>query len=193
MPLLVRPQPEYRLFLSRSVRPEDAALLDAGAARLADWGFVVRTVGVAPLAVDPARPSPEVLHEIALADAFVAVATPRDPLVSSGTWSAPEWLHGETGLAFGQQKAILVLHADCIEARGLLGQFDKDTYRTDDVGDLLAKIDSWMPAVRIWIAQERRSERTTSFIRWGTGILAVATVVGVAYAVGKDSCSCGKK
>jgi len=51
----------------------------------------------------------------------MAIATSRDMDLISGVWRTLEWLHGETGIAFGLDKPLLFWKSDDVAVEGLPG------------------------------------------------------------------------
>jgi len=173
--LAITPTPVCRAFISRSIWEQDKPLLDPIVSRIAEWGFDCRTVGINVRAYDPQRPTPEILTEIQAADCLVAIATPRDPLVNQGLWTAPEWLHGEVGIGFGKEKPILVLHDERVRLGGLPAQFYHTSFDAWNLHALMPKLDAIMPLVRDWVQKKQSNEFWENLLK-----VAVIGAIGVA-------------
>ena len=150
--------------------------------RIAQWGFECRTVGINVLAADPTRPTPEILVEIQTSDCLIAIATPRDPLVKDGLWTAPEWVHGEVGIGFGREKPILVIYDSRVRLGGLPAQFYSIAYDAQNLNRLRHEIDAVMPLVRDCVRDKKSNDFWWEVLK-GLGVVAVGSI---AYQAGVD-------
>ncbi len=153
--LFIKPEPVYKVFISRSNWEQDKPLIEPIVKRISEWGFNCSTVGISVKAKNPNKPTPEITREITNADCLIAIATPRDLLVKYGQWTAPDWLHGEVGIGFGKEKPILVIYEESVRLSGLPQQFYKISFSMQNVTQLMYKIDAVMPYVREWIKNKK--------------------------------------
>lgn len=167
IPLFIKPEPVYKVFISRSNWEQDKPLIDPIVKRISEWGFNCNTVGINVKAKNPNKPTPEIKREIANADCLIAIATSRDLLVKYDQWTAPDWLHGEVGIGFGKEKPILVIYEKSIRLAGLPSQFYKIPFIMDDLTHLIYKIDAVMPCVRKWVEKEKWDTLWTNIFKWG--------------------------
>lgn len=167
--LFIKPEPVYKVFISRSNWEQDKPLIDPIVKRITEWGFHCYTVGINVKAKNPNKPTLEIKREIANADCLIAIATPRDLLVKYGQWTAPEWLHGEVGIGFGKEKPILVIHEESVRLAGLPKQFYKISFSMKNITQLMYKIDAVMPYVRKWIKNQKWDALWTNVFKIVTG------------------------
>lgn len=153
--LNIKPEPVYRVFLSRSNWDQDKPLINPIVRRISEWGFEPHTVGLNVRAKNQNNPTPEIKREIAEADCLIAIATPRDFLVKHGMWTAPDWLHGEVGIGFGKEKPIFVIHEESIRLAGLPQHCYHIAFSMNDLQQLIRKIDVLMPYIRKWIEKRK--------------------------------------
>lgn len=178
IPLYIKPEPVYRVFISRSNWEQDKPLINPIVKRISEWGFSCYTVGINVKAKDPNKPTPEIKREIARADCLIAIATPRDLLVKYGMWTAPDWLHGEVGIGFGKEKPILVIYEENIRLSGLPAQFYHIPFSMYTLSQLMPKIDAIMPYIRKWIKKRNWD------ILW-TNIFKSVTFGAIGYGIYK--------
>lgn len=186
--------PWYRVFVSRSIDPADGSIYGPLETVLRQWGFNLTTVGV-PQPVNETQVLPLLRQGVRQADAVIAIATPRIMNAMTGLWHTLEWLHGETGVAFGANKAMLILRDSRTQLTALPGYLAQhgdvpmvefDPYNMDDATDRLSRM---MLPFREWIATKRKLEFEESRRQlWkGIGIGALATIGimgGVAAVMG---------
>jgi hypothetical protein len=116
--LFIYPRPVYRLFLSRGIRPEDLKIGDRIATIIRQWGFYTVTVGI-EVKVPDDQVAFEVRRQILMSDALLVIATPRTQDVITQTWKSLEWIHAETGIAYGFNKPLHILKDNCVSIGGL--------------------------------------------------------------------------
>jgi hypothetical protein len=167
----------YTVFVSRSIRNEDRPLGDFIAHRLQQWNLETRTVGIEVHAAhhDTAR---IIREEIGNADGVIAIATPRNFDQITGTWRTLEWLHGETGIAYGVNRPLLIMREGNVQLGALpqyLISFDNRPiihFTSNNLSNLVYQIDSWMPYYRESVNKERVDRFFANLLKVGTGILA---------------------
>jgi len=159
----IYPRPLYKVFVSRSIREEDKWITDAIVEMIKEWGFETITVGV-EVKVPEEKVADAVKEEIKKADALIAIATPRFLDALTGLWKTLEWLHGEVGISYGQNKPLLILKDKRVGLGGLpkylaeykhmpLVEFDPF-----NLEELRLKLHTVMPGFREWIANRKKEE-----------------------------------
>ena len=167
----------YRIFVSRSARNEDRPLGDFIAQRIQQWNIETRTIGIEVLATrnDTAR---RLREEITNADGIIAIATPRNYDQITRTWRTLEWLHGESGIAYGINKPLLIIREVTVQLEGLpkyLTSFDNKPiihFTSNNLKNLIYQIDSYMPYYRESVNKERVDRFFANLLKVGTGVLA---------------------
>jgi hypothetical protein len=172
-PLQVGPLRPFLAFVSRSLRPEDAPLVEPFVKRLRLWGLNPRTVGVNVTARDPSQVSPDVREWIAKCDCLVAVATPREAL-ASGEYQPPDWIHSELGIAYGREKPFLLIHEASVRVGGLPERTGfRLPFEAAHPERAFPALDAQMPEIRAWCQVGRAASRRAGWIDLGTKALAV--------------------
>jgi len=152
----IYPRPLYRVFVSRGIRDEDRIIGDYIVEMIKEWGFETVTVGVEVIVPEEQVPM-RVRDEIMRADALIAIATPRFLDALTGLWKTLERLHGETGIAYGVGKPLLILKDKRVYLGGLPGYLaslrqvpviEFDPFNLEELG---AKLSAIMPQFREWI------------------------------------------
>jgi hypothetical protein len=182
------PQPFYRAFISRGIRPEDKLLGDQITEMVREWGFEPVTVGI-EVQTDPNLLKEAIKNEIQQSHCLIAIATPRSLDALTGLWRTLEWLPSEVGIAFGRDKPILVIRENSVALGGLPGEFRDFTleFNPFDMQDLKARMGTVMPGFRDWIATKHNQEFLNSLGRVAMGIMAITGIGMVASAIGKSS------
>ncbi len=156
----VYPKPFYKVFISRGLRVEDRAIGDPITEMIKEWGFDTVTVGIEIKVPDNQVPQ-AIKEEIKKADALIAIATPRYLDALTGLWRTLEFLHNETGIAFGLNKPLLILKERNISLGGLpsylktIPIIEFDPYNLNELKTTLSRI---MPEFRNWIELHKREE-----------------------------------
>ena len=185
------PKPFYRAFVSRGIRDEDRIITDSIVEMINEWDFETNTVGIETI-TDPKTIDEAVKLEIQNADCFIAIATRRYLDALSGMWRTLEWLHGETGIAYGLNKPLLIIAEDDIRLGGLPGylvdkekcpilhfnQFDLDSFRR--------RLDTSIQPFREWVSTKRSQEFWNTIGKAGLLLLA-GGIVGYALGSSRDS------
>ncbi len=188
--LNIFPAPFYRVFVSRGLHAEDRQVGDHIAQWIRDWGFETRTVGI-EVQVPEDQVTAAILDEIQRSDAFIAIATPRHLDALSGMWRTLEFLHGETGIAFGLDKPMLIMQEDKIEVGGLPGYLmsfgltPNFGFNRWDLNSLRNKVQAAMPTVRDAIATHRWQANKAilgKIALWGGLLLAGGGIGAGIYA-----------
>lgn len=182
--LNIFPLPRYRIFLSRSIAMEDEPLCAPFEQILREWGMEPFTVGW-PQRVNDQEVLSALKQSVRGADAVVAIATPRYLDALTGLWRTLEWLHGETGVAFGMDKAMLIIRDTRVVLGALPGYLtqygDSPLIEFDpyNVAEAASRLERMMPSFRQWVEQRRRLEFDESRRQlWkGIAIGALATIV----------------
>jgi len=157
------PLPYFKAFISRGVRPEDRVTTDPIAEMIKDWGFQTTTIGIERM-VDTESIDEEIKNEIRKSDCFIAIATGRYIDAFRGMWRTLEYLHGETGIAFGLDKPLLFITEQGIIIEGLPGYLIDKKKRPSlvfdplNIQDLRQRIDYIMPSIREWISNRNAQE-----------------------------------
>jgi hypothetical protein len=180
----IYPRPLYKVFVSRSIRDEDKWITDPIVETIREWGFETVTVGIEVKVPEEQVPM-KVKEEIMNADALIAIATPRFLDSLTGLWKTLEWLHAETGIAYGLDKPLLILKDRRIHLGGLPGYLatfkqapviEFDPFNLDE---LKAKLSAVMPGFREWIADKRRQEFFEALAKLAVIALAIIALPGI--------------
>jgi len=174
----VLPVPYYKAFISRGLPPEDRLVGDQIVQMLEEWGFETFTVGIDEV-VEPNALAPAVRERITSSDCLIAIATPRYLDALSGYWRTLEWLHGETGIAFGSSRPVLILRDQAVMVGGLMGELRELSVPYDplNLDELRQRLGAIMPMFRQWIADKRREEFLAGLARIGVPLL-IGGIVG---------------
>jgi len=186
------PTPFYRAFVARGVRREDRIVNDPIVNMIKSWGFETVTL---PIEVEPekGRVARTDREEIMKSDCLIAIATRRILDGLMGLWRTLEWLHGETGIAWGVDRPILILKEKGLLLEGLPGYLIEEeecfTLEFDPLNpeELKPKLDVIMPSFREWIASKRRAEFMNAVIT-AASIAIPALIVGgiIGFLVGSS-------
>lgn len=182
------PTPYFKAFISRGIRPEDRVTSDPIVEMIKDWGFETVTVGLEKMA-DRDLIDEGVKHEIDTSDCLIAIATGRYIDAISGVWKTLEWLHGETGIAFGLNKPLLLLKSDDVAVGGLPGYLaDKGkvptvSFNILNLDNLRHRIDGIMPSFREWISTKKSQDFWNAVAKAGL-LLLIGGIFG--YALGSS-------
>lgn len=184
----IYPYPLYRIFVSRGLSIEDRAIGDPIAELIREWGFTTATIGIEVQVPDELVPG-KVKEEISIADATIAIATPRFRDAITGLWRTLEWHHGEVGIAFGIDKPLLILKDKRVSLGGLpsyLAELKKapiiefDPYNIDELKMGLSTV---MPGLRGWIETKRRQEFFNGLGKIVVGGLAIAGGIAIVSGI----------
>lgn len=183
----VFPLPLYQAFFSRSIRREDRPSGDEIADAIQEWGFDPVTVGIEIIVDDQSRLDEVIRQEVLQSDCLIAIAIPRTLDILTRLWHTLEWLHGESGIAFGVDKPILILKENSVTLGGLPGQFREFVidFNQFDIQDLRAKLSIVMPGFRQSIASKRNQEFIKALGKVALGGLAVVGIGSIASALSK--------
>jgi hypothetical protein len=189
----IYPRPLYRVFISRGIRGEDRIIGDYIVEKVKEWGFETVTVGVEIIVPEEQVPM-RVRDEIMRADALIAIATPRFLDALTGLWKTLEWLHGETGIAYGVGKPLLILKDKRVHLGGLPGYLaslrqvpviEFDPFNLEELGTKLSAI---MPQFREWIENRRSQEFFEALAKLAvTGLALLGGLVVLSGIVGSIS------
>lgn len=168
----VLPVPYYKAFVSRGLRPEDRLVGDQIVEMVEEWGFETSTVGIDEV-VDPRALAPAVRRRITDSDCLIAIATPRYIDALTNYWRTLEWLHGETGIAFGSSHPVFLLRDEAVVVGGLPGELRNlsVTYNPLDLEELRQRLGGVMPMFRQWVADKRKKEFVAGLARVGIPLL----------------------
>lgn len=193
--LSVYPQPFYKVFISRGLSTEDRTIGDPIAEMVREWGFETVTVGIEEEA-DDEKVAEKAKKEIRYADGLIAIATPRIKDALTGLWKAMEWLHGEVGIAFGEDRPLLILKDERVSLGGLpsyLAKYEEtptiefSRYNLDELRKALPTV---MPGFREWIENKRRQEFVEGLrkiITLGLAAVGGATIVSGVIGILTDT------
>jgi len=182
------PMPYYRAFVSRGLKPEERIATNPIVEMIKEWGFGTRTVGIEVFS-DPNLIDQATRDEIKRSDCFVAIATKRYLDALSGMWRTFEWLHGETGIAFGLDRPLLVIIEKGVVVEGLPGYLvSKGRYPSVEFDPLntenfRGQLDAVMPSFRECIAS-KKSEEFWNAIARAVPLLILGGIFG--YALGSS-------
>ncbi len=157
------PSPFYRTFVSRGIKPEDRVIGDPIVEMIKNWGFEATTVGIDKL-TNTEQTDEAVRQEISSCECMIAIATRRYLDALKGLWRTLEWLHGETGIAYGLNKPLLILTEENLLLEGLPGylvdqkKIPSITFNPLDLGAFQQKLDTVLPSFREWIASKKSDE-----------------------------------
>ncbi len=181
----VLPLPYYTAFISRGLPPEDRLVGDQIVEMISEWGFETFTVGIDEL-VDRRALASVVRQRITNSDCLIAIATPRYLDALTGYWRTLEWLHGETGIAFGTSRPLLILRDEAVAVGGLPGELRGLTapYNPLNLEDLRQRLGAIMPMLRQWVVDKRRQEFLDSLAKVGVPLL-IGGIVGFLVASSK--------
>lgn len=187
--LNIFPLPRYNVFVSRSFDIADQAVCEPFIEALNRWGLGSLHPYNLP------RISDELLldalkSDIRAADAVVAIATPRYPDALTGLWRTMEWLHGETGIAFGMNKPLLILQHSNVQLTGLpgylsqYGNIPSVLFDNNNIPEAVQRLERLLPGFREWIVQHQRREFDEARRQLGNslpiGLAGLAIGAGVA-------------
>jgi hypothetical protein len=186
----IYPRPLYRVFVSRGIRDEDRIIGDYIVEMIKEWGFETVTVGVEVIVPEEQVPM-RVRDEIMRADALIAIATPRFLDALTGLWKTLEWLHGETGIAYGIGKPLLILKDKRVHLGGLPGylaslrQVPVVEFDPFNLEELRIKLSAIMPQFREWIENKRSQEFFEALAKLAiTGLATLGGLVVLSGIVG---------
>jgi len=181
----VLPVPYYQAFVSRGLPPEDRLVGDQIVEMIQEWGFETFTVGIDEL-VDRKALAPAIRERVTSSDCLIAIATPRYVDALTGYWRTLEWLHGETGIAFGTSRPVLILRDQGVVVGGLPGELTELSVPYDPLNleELRQKLGSVMPIFRQWVAGKRREEFLAGLAKVGIPLL-IGGIVGFLIAGSK--------
>lgn len=181
----VLPVPYYKVFVSRGLPPEDRLVGDQIVEMIQEWGFETFTVGIDEL-VDRKALAPAIKERIKTSDCLIAIATPRYVDALTGYWRTLEYLHGETGIAFGTSRPLLILRDQGVVVGGLPGELIELSVPYDPLNleELRQRLGSRMPIFRQWVVDKKREEFLTSLAKVGIPLL-IGGIVGFLIASSK--------
>lgn len=190
--------PRYRAFLSASLRPEDAPLVDfIERSVLGPAGFDCYTVGRNVGAPEP--PAETIKAEMQRCECLVIVATTRFNAtdVHSGNVVnlAPGWIDSESGMAHMRGIPITPFKSKDVQLQGLLGANVTQWFEFDLTKETVAEyllrnralVGSHLEALRAKIDQARAARRKKSLVRIAKGAgLALLGAVGAYVATAQE-------
>ena len=183
--LFIYPRPAYRLFLSRGIRPEDLKIGDRIASIIRQWGFCTVTVGI-EVKVPDHQVAFEVRRQILMSDAVLVIATQRTQDVITQTWKSLEWIHAETGIAYGFNKPLLILKDNRVNIGGLPSYLTISNpklelpFDASNLGNLREMLSLVMPSFRSSI-QNKSSEELIQTL--GKVVIGGFAFIGVASVI----------
>lgn len=163
--------PRYQAFVSRSLLLQDNSAIDPIIRKIDLYGFDSYTVGINVFARGPENIPQTVKEEIRRSDCLIAIATKRD-LTVHGIYKTFEYLHGESGIAYGLNKPILILKEDEVQLGGIasmLPQLEFARNNSSLIYDLEAKL--WQ--FRQMVSDYKSSQFRDDLIDCGIKVLAV--------------------
>lgn len=168
----VLPVPYHRAFISRGLPPEDRLVGDQIIEMIQEWGFETFTVGIDEVA-DRKALTPTIRERVKTSDCLIAIATPRYLDALTGYWRTLEYLHGETGIAFGASRPLLILRDQGVVLGGLPGELTELSvpYAPLNLEELRQRLGGIMPMFRQWVADKRRDEFLTGLAKLGIPLL----------------------
>lgn len=181
--IYVKPTPIYRAFVARGRLPEDRLVGDEIVEMIQNWGFETYTVGINTPA-EPEEKWPEIARGlIVTSDCLIAIATPRHLDALRSLWITLEASQGETGIAFGREKPILVIKDRRVTLGGLLGELNRfsTTFDPFDMEKLKQELGRIMPSFRESIVTKRRQDFLKTLVAVGVPLLiggAVGRLLG---------------
>ena len=176
----VTPQPIYNVFISRSLRPEDAPVASHIEDMIRLWGFETTTVGIDRFSEDPMRIPDNIKKAIEESDAFIAICTPRDYRSQERAYRTLPWIHVESAIAFKSDKPLLFIVDERIKPEGLLefSKFPRVSYHPTKLEVLEHRLTIVMPGFRRWIANKRQEQ-------FWDGLVKAGLILGGIWLVGK--------
>ena len=189
--LVVVPATRYKAFLSRSLWDQDLAWGEQVRAMVEDWGFDCYTVGVEE---DVSRPDTArvVRQRIVESDCLIAILSPRAKTVD-GLWRTLEWGHGETGIAYGIDRPLVILVDERVTLKGLpdyltrFGEYPIIKYSEEEGPEpLKLHFAQVLPKTREYIANSRRPNWIDILGKVVVAIGAAAIIGGVGYYIGRQ-------
>lgn len=176
----VTPQPIYKVFVSRSNRPEDSPVVDQIVNMIRLWGFEPKTVGINKFSEDPLKIFDDIEKTVNKLDALIAICTPRDYNLQEKAFKAPAMIHFESTIALGRKKPLLFIIDERIKPEGLLddSRFPKVSYHPTKLEVLEHRLAVVMPGFRRWIAEKKQQQ----FL---DGLVKAGLILGGIWLVGK--------
>lgn len=186
------PRPFYTAFVSRGVRSEDRLVSDQIVDVISGWGFDPFTAGI-EYSFEKGKVTKGIRGEIVKRDCLIAIATPRILDALSGLWRTLEWLHGETGIAWGLDKPMLIMKEKGLLIEGLPSYLIEEEqtlaieFDSLNLGHLRTKLQAIMPSFREWIASRRRAQFINTLVSIASiAIPALITGGIVGYLLGSS-------
>lgn len=179
------PSPFYRAFVSRGIIPEDRLVGDQIVGMIKGWGFEPFTAGIEKV-FEKGKVTEGIKEEIVKSNCLMAIATPRTLDALRGLWRTLEWLHGETGVAWGVDKPMLILKEKTLLLGGLPRYLVEEQqaisigYDPFNLEELRTKLDAIMPSFRDWIASNLRDEFVNTLVKAATIAIPALLVGGIA-------------
>jgi hypothetical protein len=189
--LQIFPQPFYRVFLSRGIHPEDRQLGDPIAGMIREWGFYTITVGIEIADVPDHQVPFEVKRQILMSDGVIIIATRRTKDMVTNTWKTLEWIHDETGIAFGFDKPMIMLRDSQVNVGGLpsyLASSDRQIelpFNPSDLVRLRNGLSFIMPSFRMAIQNKSTEELAKTLGKLAVGGLTLIGIWSLAKEIGK--------
>ena len=149
----IYPTPFYKVFLSRGIHLEDRIVGDPLAHMIREWGFQTTTVGIEVIVPKEEVPS-RIRYEIENSDALIVIATRRSYDILTHTWKSLDFIHGESGIAYGIDKPMLILRDRSVSLGGVpsylvsLGQSVELEFDSANVQHLKLSLSAVMPSFR---------------------------------------------
>lgn len=201
--VLIRPTKKLRLFVSRGIRDGDLAINEPLTDVVRAWNFETVTVGV-EVKVTEAEVANRVRGEILTSPGIIVMATRRTLNALNQTWKTLEWAHGETGIAFADEKPILVFQDQGVELGGLprylekAGKAEIYTFSSKNIGQALGIVHRQMFRFRQLVAAQAAKMNKERFKGTLKSVLAalgagLASYHGLSWLFGEDSAPPEKK
>jgi len=179
------PLPYYRLFLTRSLAPEDRIIGEEIIRILKEWGFNPYTVEFKEVVSDIILRE-RIRKEILNSDCLIAIATPRYLDALSDVWRTFPYLHAEVGIAFGQDYPTLILVDNRVTIDGLPSILKEYMIKFDPYNfeKTRKKISAIMPIFRKWISNKKWEDFKEKLkeIGIGVGLLTLGGIAGFLIA-----------
>lgn len=186
----VIPMPYYRAFVSKGLISEEHLINDPIIEIIKEWGFITRTVEEP---VNPEDLASIIKREIGNSECLILIATPRFKDALTGLFKIFEWGHGETGIAFGMDKPMLILKDERVDLGGLpsaLKDYQNNLIPFDivNIQDIRQKLGGIMPSFRGLIESIKRQKDQIAVAKqreefWNT-IVKIALGVGGGLLLG---------
>ena len=152
-------RPYYRAFVSKGLIPKEHLINDPIIEIIKEWGFITKTVEEP---VNPEDLAPIIKKEIGNSECLILIATPRFKDALTGLFKIFDWGHGETGIAFGMDKPLLILKDERVDLGGLPSALNYQnnliSFDILNIQDIRQKLGGTIPSLRGWIESIKRQK-----------------------------------